>query len=180
MMKKCKQFLCKNMPGVVMSLLLVAAIFYFPATGYAYNYQNSEYKFEIATPKQPSQTAAVDNGIALDLSQGNEEYPVWLIQQDKKNCFIDPTTLSQSKQQEYFDGISKEDYGAAKCQKADIIKVGKYNGTLLVNKEGQEMMAMAMFKADKENYIVTLVTTENRFDQDFKSYQQYLATFSEF
>lgn len=179
-MKNYKPFSFKGIPGVVVSVLATAIIFCFPVTGAAYLYQNSEYKFEISTPEKPAQITSANGAIGLDLSQGGEEYPIWLIQQDKKNQFIDPTTLSESKQQEYFTLIAKEDYGEAKAQRADIIRVGKYNGTLLVNKDGKEIMAMAMFKTEQNNnFIVSLLTTENRFEEDFKIYQQYLETFAE-
>ncbi|HWR40549.1 MAG TPA: hypothetical protein VN611_13705 [Patescibacteria group bacterium] len=172
---------------IVGFLLAVVLMVSFPSVSQAYTYQSDEYRFKISGPEKPGKITVMtkkdEAGVALDFSQDNADYPVWMVMlepaKNKNDNFIDPTTLTAEELREYFAGLQQEDYEGAVFEKADIIKVGKYNATLLITRKGEEISVMAMFKANRENYVITLLTDKNGFEKDFSVFQQYLGSFAE-
>ena len=187
-MREGKKALLPKRYSALAGLCLIAVLLLLaPATSQAYTYQSDEYRFNISSPEKPVRVTVMgkkdEYGVALDFSRENSDYPVWAVMlepaQDADDNFIDPTTLTPAELQNYFDALKSEDYDGAIFEKADIVRAGKYNATLLIIRDGQEMNAMAMFKADRENYVITLLTDRGHFEQDLSVFKQYLTTFVE-
>ncbi len=170
---------------VLVNFLFMLFLLTLPVTSFAYTYQSNEYGFSLVMPEKPAAVivSSEEDGVRLDFSRGENTYPFWWVKtdaiEDAEDEFIDPTTLSKAELEEYYRGLREEDYGAAQCEKVGIIKAGKYNGTLVVTRENDEMTAIVMFKASKLDYTVTLTTDKKTFEQQFQIFKQSLTTFAE-
>ena len=171
--------------SILVSFLFMIFLLSLPVPGFAYTYQSDEYGFSLVMPEKPTGiiVSSEEDGVMLDFSRGENKYPFWWVKtdaiEDAEDEFIDPTTLSKADLEEYYQGLREEDYGAAQCEKVGIIKAGKYNGTLVVTRENAEMTAIAMFKADKHDYTITLTTDKKTFEKQFQIFKQSLTTFIE-
>lgn len=174
-----RSFLCGFFCLGVMTVMLLA----FPGVSHAYTYQNSEFSFQIECPEPPRQILPVnsdDRGVALDFSPHEKQLNVWMIQV-RKDTFVDPRQLSADEREKLLAELLKADYGPDKiCETSSFVKVGKYQGVMLLIRHKDQRLAISLVQTDRGYYMLTLLGSladKEVFGKNLQLYKKGLVTF---
>ena len=164
--------------GVMAAMLLA-----FPGVSHAYTYQNSEFLFQIECPEPPRQVLPVnsdDRGVALDFSPHEKQLNVWMVQV-RKDSFVNPRQLSAEEREKLLAELLKADYGPDKiCETSSFVKVGKYEGVMLLIRHKDQRLAISLVQADRGYYMLTLLGSladKEAFGKNLQLYKKGLVTF---
>ena len=174
-----RSFLCGFFCLGVMTVMLLA----FPGVSHAYTYQNSEFSFQIECPEPPRQILPVnsdDRGVALDFSPHEKQLNVWMVQV-RKDTFVDPRQLSADEREKLLAELLKADYGPDKiCETSSFVKVGKYQGVMLLIRYKDQRLAISLVQTDRGYYMLTLLGSladKEVFGKNLQLYKKGLVTF---
>ena len=174
----------RSFAEAVFCLAAVAVILLtFPGISHAYTYQNGEFSFQIECPQAPRQVVPVksgDPGVALEFDSAPGNLNCWMVQV-RQDSFVDPRQLSADEREKLLAELLKADYGSDKtCETATFVKVGKYEGVMLLIRHEDKRLAISMVQSDRGYYMLTLVGSladKETFGRNLQLYKKGIATF---
>ena len=162
---------------------MAAILLAFPGVSHAYTYQNGEFSFQIECPQAPRQVVPVksgDPGVALEFDSVAGNLNFWMVQV-RQDSFVDPRKLSADEREKLLAELLKADYGSDKiCETSSFVKVGKYEGVMLLIRHKDQRLAISMVQSDRGYYMLTLVGSladKEAFGKNLQLYKKGLATF---
>ena len=101
--------------------------------------------------------------------------------QVRKDTFVDPRQLSADEREKLLAELLKADYGPDKiCETSSFVKVGKYQGVMLLIRHKDQRLAISLVQTDRGYYMLTLLGSladKEVFGKNLQLYKKGLVTF---